>query len=91
MRSVKLNRCFKAVFPGSECFTASDVLAACSLRTGSGIACILGTGSNSCFYDGEDIVKNVRAGGFILGDEASGAYLGKDLFRFLSRVFFRKH
>lgn len=77
----KLNRCFKAVFPGSECFTASDVLAAARALCGrsSGIACILGTGSNSCFYDGEDVVKNVRAGGFILGDEASGAYLGKRL------------
>lgn len=77
----KLNRCFKAVFPESECFTASDVLAAARALCGhsSGIASILGTGSNSCFYDGEDIVKNVRAGGFILGDEASGAYLGKRL------------
>ena len=46
-----------------------------------GIACILGTGSNSCHYDGTKIVKNVRPLGFILGDEGSGAYLGK---RFLS-------
>ncbi len=42
-----------------------------------GLACILGTGSNSCFYDGNAIVKNVRAGGFILGDEGSGASLGR--------------
>lgn len=42
-----------------------------------GLACILGTGSNSCYYDGEKIVKNVRPLGFILGDEGSGAYLGK--------------
>lgn len=42
-----------------------------------GIACILGTGSNSCHYDGTKIVKNVRPLGFILGDEGSGAYLGK--------------
>lgn len=42
-----------------------------------GIACILGTGSNSCHYDGAKIVKNVRPLGFILGDEGSGAYLGK--------------
>ena len=38
---------------------------------------ILGTGSNSCEYDGEKIVKNVRSGGFILGDEGGGASLGK--------------
>lgn len=43
----------------------------------AGIACILGTGSNSCFYDGKIIVKNVKAAGYILGDEGSGAVLGK--------------
>lgn len=42
-----------------------------------GLACILGTGSNSCLYDGNDIVKNVPALGFILGDEGSGAALGR--------------
>ena len=42
-----------------------------------GLACILGTGSNSCFYDGNEIVKNVPALGFILGDEGSGAALGR--------------
>lgn len=79
--SSKLDRCFKAVFPKSKCIAASDVLAAARALCGhkSGIACIMGTGSNSCFYDGEGIAKNVKAGGFILGDEASGAYLGKRL------------
>ena len=42
-----------------------------------GLACILGTGSNSCFYDGTKIVKNVRPLGFILGDEGSGNALGR--------------
>lgn len=42
-----------------------------------GLACIIGTGSNSCYYDGEEIVKNVPPLGFILGDEGSGAVLGK--------------
>ena len=42
-----------------------------------GLACILGTGSNSCMYDGNEIVKNVPALGFILGDEGSGAALGR--------------
>ena len=42
-----------------------------------GIACILGTGSNSCLYDGEKIVANVSPLGYILGDEGSGAVLGK--------------
>lgn len=42
-----------------------------------GIACILGTGSNSCFYDGKKITKNVKAAGYILGDEGSFVVLGK--------------
>ncbi|MBR6490651.1 MAG: ATPase, partial [Muribaculaceae bacterium] len=42
-----------------------------------GIACILGTGSNSCYYDGEKVVANVSPLGYILGDEGSGAVLGK--------------
>ena len=46
-----------------------------------GIACIIGTGTNSCTYDGEKIVKNVRSLGFILGDEGGGSYMGK---RFIS-------
>lgn len=47
------------------------------LGDASGIACILDTGSNSCQFDGENIVKQVRSLGFILGDEGSGASLGK--------------
>lgn len=43
----------------------------------AGIACILGTGSNSCFYDGTDIIKNIKSLGYILGDEGSGASMGK--------------
>lgn len=42
-----------------------------------GLACILGTGSNSCLYDGHNIVKNVRSLGFILGDEGSGGAMGR--------------
>lgn len=57
----------------------SDLLAAARglFLCEAGIACILGTGSNSCFYDGRMIVKNVKAGGYILGDEGSGSVLGK--------------
>ncbi|WP_321333647.1 hypothetical protein [uncultured Bacteroides sp.] len=63
----------------------SDLLAAARglFKDEAGIACILGTGSNSCFYDGKIIVKNVKAAGYILGDEGSGAVLGKN---FLSDV-----
>lgn len=57
----------------------SDLLAAARALCGDapGIACILGTGSNSCFYDGKEIVRNISPLGFILGDEGSGAVLGK--------------
>lgn len=57
----------------------SDLLAAARglFKCEAGIACILGTESNSCFYDGKIIVKNVKAAGYILGDEGSGAVLGK--------------
>ena len=45
----------------------------------AGIACILGTGSNSCEWDGEAVIKQISPLGFILGDEGSGAYMGKKL------------
>jgi glucosamine kinase len=46
-----------------------------------GIACILGTGSNSCVYNGEEITDNRISLGYLLGDEGSGAYLGKSLLK----------
>lgn len=57
----------------------SDLLGAVRALFGRepGIGCILGTGSNSCFYDGTNIVSNVAPLGYILGDEGSGAVLGK--------------
>ena len=47
-----------------------------------GIACILGTGSNSCYYNGKKIVKNSPGLGYVLGDEGSGAYLGKKVIQY---------
>ena len=59
----------------------TDLLAAARAVCGKkpGIACIMGTGSNSAYYDGNEIVKSIPAGGFIIGDEGSGAVLGKTL------------
>lgn len=59
----------------------SDLLGAARALFGHkrGIACILGTGSNSCLYDGEGIERNVPSLGYVLGDEGSGAALGKRL------------
>ncbi|MBN9297148.1 MAG: N-acetylglucosamine kinase [Filimonas sp.] len=47
-----------------------------------GIACILGTGSNSCYYNGKKIVKNSPGLGYVLGDEGSGAYLGRKVIQY---------
>ncbi|MDR1543985.1 MAG: ATPase [Prevotellaceae bacterium] len=72
-----------ALFPQAKIEVQSDLLGASRALFGNeaGIACILGTGSNSGFYDRKTIVKNVTPLGYILGDEGSGANLGK---RFLS-------
>ncbi|MBR5660710.1 MAG: hypothetical protein IKW99_04085 [Bacteroidales bacterium] len=74
-----LDKVFKCVFPDAGIEYASDLLAAARSVCGHapGIAAILGTGSNSCSFDGEEIVRNIRPGGFILGDEGGGARLGK--------------
>ncbi len=69
----------RAVFPEARISVDTDLLAAARSLCGNrpGIACILGTGSNSCLYDGVRIVANVSPLGYILGDEGSGAVLGK--------------
>lgn len=68
-------------FPHSNLYVESDLLGAARALCGrqKGIACILGTGSNSCAYDGSRITSQVSPLGFILGDEGSGAVLGKRL------------
>lgn len=70
------------VFPQASTVEAhSDLLGAARALCGrkEGVACILGTGANSCLYDGTQIVKHTPAMGYILGDEGSGAVLGKRL------------
>ena len=68
------------VFPDTEVEVPTDLLGAARALCGRqpGVACILGTGSNSCLYDGHDIVKNTPALGYILDDEGGGAALGRD-------------
>lgn len=69
----------QSILPDSQIEVATDLLGAARSLCGHhpGIACILGTGSNSCLFDGEKIEQNVSPLGFILGDEGSGAVLGK--------------
>ncbi|MBQ3765121.1 MAG: ATPase [Bacteroidales bacterium] len=75
----ELDRVFQERFPGVRCEYASDLLAAARAACGhaAGLAAILGTGSNTCHYDGEKIVRNIHGGGFIIGDEGSAAALGR--------------
>ncbi|MCW3102152.1 MAG: hypothetical protein JWO09_592 [Bacteroidetes bacterium] len=70
-------------FPDAIIEVEHDLLAAARALCGNeqGIAAIMGTGSNSCYYDGNKIVCNVASLGFILGDEGSGAYIGKHFIR----------
>lgn len=77
-----------SIFPTAEINVTNDLLGAARAVCGheAGIACILGTGANSCLYDGKKIVDNIPALGFIMGDEGSGAYLGK---RLLQSYFYR--
>lgn len=79
-KAAALRRLLARLFPSAQTVDVeTDMLGAARALCGhsAGIACILGTGSNSCFYDGTRICANVPPLGFILGDEGSGAVLGK--------------
>ena len=71
----------KNCFTRAEIHVASDMLGAARALCGQqpGMAAILGTGMNTCLYDGNKIVANHFSLGYVLGDEGSGAYLGKQL------------
>ena len=74
-----IKNAFLEFFPQAEIEIGWDLLAAARALCGHepGIACIMGTGSNSCLYDGKKIIDNVANLGWILADEGSGAYLGR--------------
>lgn len=73
----------KGIFREANIQIDSDLLGAAKalFDEGSGVACILGTGSNCCFYDGKNITNKTPSLGYILGDEGSGTYMGKLLLR----------
>lgn len=78
------------VFPKAAITVNHDLMGAARALCGNepGVACILGTGSNSCYFNGRRIVKNSPGLGFILGDEGSGAYLGRKVIQhFLYNTF----
>ncbi|TSE07180.1 MULTISPECIES: BadF/BadG/BcrA/BcrD ATPase family protein [Aquimarina] len=77
-----LKKIFEDYFENAEVDVQEDMVAAVyAATTEPGIVCILGTGSNSCYYDGDDIHMTVDSLGYILMDEASGNYFGKRLIR----------
>ena len=78
-----LKKVLESIFVNAEIHIAEDLLAAvyASLGKNPGIVCILGTGSNSCYFDGEKMESNVVSLGYTLMDEASGNFFGKRLIR----------
>lgn len=82
-RAAKVEQALQAVFPMAQVLVQHDLLAAARALCGreTGIACILGTGTNSCFYNGSEIIDYPISLGFWLGDEGSGGYLGKELLK----------
>ncbi|GFD73533.1 MULTISPECIES: N-acetylglucosamine kinase [Tenacibaculum] len=78
-----LQNVLKSIFKKATVFVSEDTLAAVYASTGKnpGIVCILGTGSNSCYYDGKDMITTAPSLGYTIMDEASGNYFGKKLLR----------
>lgn len=76
-----ISRALSRIFSDADVLVEHDLLGAARAACGKtpGIACILGTGSNSCLFNGHDITDNVTNLGYFIGDEGSGAHLGKAL------------
>lgn len=84
-RAGVVSESIQSILVDAKIYVADDLLGAARALCGhkAGIACILGTGSNSCLYDGKNIVAHTPALGYVLGDEGSGAVLGR---KFLNAV-----
>jgi glucosamine kinase len=82
-------KALSALFPAASISLGDDLIAAARATAGhnKGICCILGTGSNSCFYDGEVIALKIPSLGYILGDEGAGSSIGKAL---ISSYFYKE-
>jgi len=83
--NVKLvKKAIQRVFSDAAVMVDHDLMGAARALCGreKGIACILGTGSNSCYYNGKKIMKNSPGLGYVLGDEGSGAYLGRKVIQY---------
>ena len=74
---------FQNQFPDAKIHVTHDLMAAChaALVHEKGIACILGTGANSCVYDGTNIIEKAVSLGYLVGDEGSGMHIGREVVR----------
>jgi len=79
-----VSKALTLLFPAANIEVTHDLMGAARALCGKGkgIACILGTGSNSCYYNGKKIARNSPGLGYVLGDEGSGAYLGKKVIQY---------
>ncbi len=79
-----VKKALKKVFPKAALDIQTDLVAVAraTCQNNKGVACILGTGSNTGYYNGKKIVKNSPGLGYVLGDEGSGAYLGKKVLQY---------
>jgi len=82
-RSGKVKRALQRIFLNADIIVKHDLLDTARATCGQspGIACIIGTGSNTCLYDGVNVIDNVTNLGYLVGDEGSGTWLGKALIR----------
>ncbi|MBC7746072.1 MAG: N-acetylglucosamine kinase [Flavobacterium sp.] len=83
----------RSCFLNAKIEVQGDLLAAarCLLGGKEGFAAILGTGTNSCFYNGNEIISTIDSLGFLVGDEGSGAYLGKQIIKSYVRGLLPSH
>jgi N-acetylglucosamine kinase-like BadF-type ATPase len=88
-----LEKALKACFTEATIVVESDMLAAARGLLGkkAGFAAILGTGTNTCYYNGSEIIETVDSLGFLAGDEGSGAYLGKKIIKAYLRGYLPNH
>ena len=78
-KAILVQRALTGLFPMAKIYVTHDLMGAAvaTCANNAGIVCILGTGSNSCMYNGKRMIINSPGLGYVLGDEGSGAYLGK--------------
>ena len=81
---IAIKKALKTVFPNAILDIQTDLVAVAraTCKHDKGVACILGTGSNTGYYNGKKIAKNSPGLGYVLGDEGSGAYLGKKVLQY---------